>query len=156
MRSYKIEFTEVERYENLESRGQVLDWVWETAKRIFTEDGYLEPVLIVVKPDRVLFGMVGEMFVNAQTKEDFVKFMRDITSQPDVQGYVLVTEVWYFVGKEGLVIRPSEHPERKEALLLQSEWVDGESVRKSVEISRDGNQILLKEDLELGSEVSGN
>jgi len=155
MRSYKIEFTEVERYEGLESKGQVLDHVWKIAKEILVKDGYLEPVLFLVRPKTVLFCMVGKMFASAQTKKDFVKFVRGLTSQPDVQGYVLVTEVWYFVGGEDCVIRPSEHPSKKEALLMQSEWVDGEVVRRSAEICRNGDQILLK-DFEMGSGVDGN
>jgi len=155
MREYRLPFTEIDRNEKLESRKQILDWVWETAKNILLEFGNVIPVLVIVKPKRILLGMMGEMLANDEAKEDFARFVKGLTAQPDVQGYILVAEIWYYIGEKGTVLKPSELSDKNEALFLQSEWVDGEEVRKSAKIHRDGGKILLEEDLDLGPAVNG-
>jgi len=154
MSTYAVEFVEVEREGELESRSQVLDWVWKTSKRILVENGSFEPALVLVKPKSIVIVRVGKFFANNESRRVFVEFVRNLTSQPDVQGYIFATEVWYVFGEEGVVLKPSEHSDKKEALFLQSEWVDGEEVRKSAEICRDGGQISFKT-IELGSKVDG-
>jgi len=154
MKNYLMHFVEIDRH-GLRSKSQVLDYIWKAAKNILLESGCVYPVLAIVKPTKILLGTVGKMFADDEAKEDFAKFVKGLTSQPDVQGYILLAEIWYYISKKGFSLRPSEHSDKKEALFLQSEWVDGEEIRRGVRICRSGDQISLEEDLDLGPALAG-
>lgn len=143
---FKIKFMKSPREENKISGAQeIVDSMIGTARKIASEKGEVRPVLMVLREDVVEFAAVGPFFENDITKEAFRIFVMDMCQEKDVEGVGLATEVWH-VKQEGvdMNIRPSEHPDRVEAVMIYGEWRDCSQATIFAPILRDeqGNVSL--------------
>jgi len=137
----------------------VVEFLLPIAMSIVETEGEAEPMLCVVSTDKIYFVRVAEFFCDDLGKEAFRDFVVDICSKPEVEGIGLVTEAWTVMRDdlENIEGQISDAPDRKEVLMVYSEWHDGTIVDVMIPIltKENGTKKMGKPNFLNSDESSG-
>ena len=107
-------------------------------KDIFQRKGELMPMFIGVSNAHNVVYVVGAPWGDDVEKDAMTESIGVMFRQFNVQRYALITEVWMVVVKdEKDVMRPSEHPDRKEAIQVFVIDNNGQMIEAGYWIERD-------------------
>ena len=114
----------------------------------FNETGELLPMIHAHSK----FGadyIFGLTFASAEEQDQQLATLRAHFMRHQVEHYIVMNEGWMYIGKPGedctqMAVRPSEHPERREVVIIASVSYQRSRIRTFV-INRSGSKPVLEE-----------
>jgi len=108
---------------------ELLDGASDMAADVFYEVGEIEPTWIAENVDGLVM-VLRTPFTDADISKDIVvRSMRKLFKERNVVRYVFVSEAWIVEFKDHMDAgRPSQHPDRREIIMLRGEDINGDVI----------------------------
>lgn len=103
----------------------LMELTLEQSKKLLLRDGYVAPVGFICYGDRI--DVVGLIFKNQKDKEIQIRALGKMARTKKADAVFIVIESWYVTSvKKDFSIIPSEHPMRKECIVVVGEYEQGD------------------------------
>jgi hypothetical protein len=129
-----------------------------TSKEMFLKDGELFAPLWLIESKDGKMTVLSAPLIGTVDRDKHADTIRQAIKQLDGVRYVCAQEAWFLALPEGatdLNVRPSQSPDRREALMVMGEDINGEQRTGSYEIKRDADGKPRLEPFEEANEFSG-
>ena len=123
-----------------EFRNQVLTVARDVFEKKPKEEELLPVLFVLHKSGETVIMPIHVFMQNDESKDGFMHFLRNLSSNPDIIAFATVNEVWMsFVKENKEVVQPSLDPERTEAVMVK---VDSRASGAEVFIAKIENKEL--------------
>lgn len=134
-----------QKLEDPKNNEEIVEWLFDRARRIFEVDGYHNPMVIFIRKNKII-NMLGVGFENRSEK---YLMLRHIAKQVEKNGadtMIFINEIWRAkANPDEPFLYPADNPNRTEALALFGCSKNGDLFTRHAQIVRDGDNATLNE-----------